>query len=250
MHEVLSGNLYRPQIESVPEQTWSPAGFLNSAVHGLLGLEVDSVGRRIVFAPHLPFAWREVSVTNVRLADASVGLALRRDRDGFVLKIDNPTTPFHLEFAPEIPLGSVLGKADMNHQQITAMPRKYPQDQHASVETDVPHGDSELHLGFTEGVSIDVPSTQTLIGDSSAGLHLVSVSLEDRVLTIVADVPQDRDSRVDLHTGWTIANGQESTVRKVADDSYALIFKRREPISESTPKYVRSTAKVQFDPTH
>ena len=250
VHEVLSGNLYRPQIESVPEQTWSPAGFLNSAVHGLLGLEADSVGRRIVFAPHLPFAWREVSVTNVRLADASVGLTLRRDRDGFVLKIDNPTTPFHLEFAPEIPLGSVLGKADMNHQQITAVSREYPQDQDAKVELNVPHGESELRIAFSGGVSIDVPSRRTLIGDSSAGPHLVSANLEDRVLTIVADIPEDRDSRVDLHSAWMIANGQESNVRKDADDSYELIFKRREPIFESTPKYVRATAKVAFVPAH
>src|SRR6201998_44007 len=248
--EVLSGNLYRPQIESVPEQTWSPAGFLNSAVHGLLGLEVDSVSRRIVFAPHLPVAWRDVSIANIRMADTSVGLSLRRVADGFILQIDNPGTSFHLEFAPEIPLGSVLSKADMNHKLVHAALHKYPQDQHASVDLDVSHGESELHLGFTEGVSMDVPSPQTLIGDPSVGLHIVSVSLEDRVLTITAEVRLDSASSIDLHTSWRVSGGQESHVREIGNNVYELTFQGRDLSAGGTSNYARATAKVSFMPAH
>ena len=39
MHELLTGDFYHQQVESVPEQTWSSAALLSSAVQGLLGLE-------------------------------------------------------------------------------------------------------------------------------------------------------------------------------------------------------------------
>ena len=34
MHEVLAGNLFHPEVESVPEQTWSSAGFLHATGAG------------------------------------------------------------------------------------------------------------------------------------------------------------------------------------------------------------------------
>ena len=248
VHEVLSGNLYRPQIESVPEQTWSSAGFLDSTVHGLLGLEVNSVDRRVVFAPHLPPVWNDVSITNIWLSDASMGLSLHRAKGGFVLKIDNAGKPFHLEFAPQIPLGSSQVKAEVNYKPIAAGLRINPQDEHARVEMEVAHGNSELHLSFTDGVSVDVPSQQHFLADFSVGVQIVSASLADRVLTIVADAPKNRDSRVVLRTGWTIANGQVSNVRQVSDDAYELIFRGQNPNSGDPSKYVRATAKIQFSP--
>ena len=42
MHEVLRGEVYASQSESVPEQTWSSPGFLSAAVHGLFGLEASA----------------------------------------------------------------------------------------------------------------------------------------------------------------------------------------------------------------
>jgi hypothetical protein len=246
MHEVLSGDVYWPQTESVPEQTWSSAGFLTSAVQGLLGLSVDSVNRAIVFAPHLPNAWPVVSITNIQLAETHVSLSLRRVSDGFLLQIDNPTVPFHLEFAPEIPLGSQLRKADMNRKPVTAMLHTYLQDQHATVNLDVPQGESKVHLGFTDGVSVNVPTTPILIGNPSVGLHLESLILNHRKLTIVADVPRDRDSPLYLKTRWTPSNGQESTVWRVADGSLELIFNGRNSMAAGTSKYVRVTTKVEF----
>ena len=249
LHEVLSGNVYRPQLESVPEQSWSSAGFLTAAVHGLLGLEVDSLSRRIVFAPHLPAAWPGVSIANLRLSDAAVGLALRRTNDGFTLEINNPAAPFHLEFAPEIPLGARLGGADVNHRPVTAVLRSYPQDEHASIDFDVPHGKSEVHLGFTEGVSVVAQTSRPLVGDASVGLRLVSVHLVDRQLTIVADVPKNRDSHIDIRTRWEIADTRGSSARRIAADMYELDFASSGATSVG-PDYVRATATVMFRTAH
>lgn len=155
MHEVLDGNSYRPQIESVPEQTWSSAGFLIAAVHGLLGVEVDSVRRHIVFAPHLPTEWPAVSIENLRFGTEPIGLSLRRTRNGLSLSIDNADEPFHLEFAPEVPPGSRLLTAYLDNRPVTAVSRTNRQDRHASMDFDVPHGHSELYLSFSDGVAIE-----------------------------------------------------------------------------------------------
>ena len=42
IHELLAGDFYHQQVESVPEQTWSSAALLSSAVQGLLGLEREA----------------------------------------------------------------------------------------------------------------------------------------------------------------------------------------------------------------
>ena len=54
IHEVLAGNFYHEQTESVPEQTWSSAGLLDATARGLLGLEIDGIANRLRFAPHVP----------------------------------------------------------------------------------------------------------------------------------------------------------------------------------------------------
>ncbi|MEP6601380.1 MAG: hypothetical protein ABJB49_06160, partial [Nitrospirota bacterium] len=41
-HEVLRGDAFVPERESVPDQTWSSAAFLSSAVSGMLGLHLEA----------------------------------------------------------------------------------------------------------------------------------------------------------------------------------------------------------------
>lgn len=248
LHEVLAGNFYRPQLESVPEQTWSSAGFLTATVHGLLGIEVDAIDRRIVFAPHLPAGWPSVLIRNLRFADKPIGLSLSRVSKGFALDIENADEPFHIEFAPEIPLGSRLLTALLDNRPIAATLRTNLQDQHAVMAFDVPHGHSELRVSFTDGVSVDVPAPRITPGDSSTGLHLVGVSMANRVLTLVADVPNNHDSKIELHTQWQIAKAQGVSAQRVSDDSVELTFVGLRSTSKGTTEYASTTATVQFAP--
>ncbi len=70
MDEVLAGDLYHPELESVPAQTWSSAGFLESAVRGLLGLDVAPRARALTFAPYLPPDWPELTVRHIVVGDS------------------------------------------------------------------------------------------------------------------------------------------------------------------------------------
>jgi glycogen debranching enzyme len=247
MHEVLSGNSYRPQVESVPEQTWSSAGYLEATVHGLLGLSVDSAANHIAFAPHLPAQWNSVSVENIKLSDASIALVLRRTQHQLTLEIDNSGAPFKLEFSPQLPLGSRIGRAELDHKPIAATLETHPQETDARMSFDAPHGKSELSLDLQGGVSVVVESPAPRLGMPGSGVHLVGVSLAGNILTIVADVPSDRESHLQLQTEWEVTKAEGSSVQQLGNGHIDLIFAGGQDATLSEP-YHRAKALLQFKP--
>src|SRR5271170_5410774 len=116
LHEVLAGNFFHEQTESVPEQTWSSAGLLSSSVLGLLGLHINGLENRIDFMPHLPAEWERVAIENVRLPQSTMSLALVQSMTGVDLAIDNKGSPAQIIFEPQIPLGARLMHADYQGQ--------------------------------------------------------------------------------------------------------------------------------------
>jgi glycogen debranching enzyme len=222
--EVLAGNFYRPQTESVPEQTWSSAGFVQSTVHGLLGLEVDSIAHRIVFAPRLPVTWENVSVQHIPVAGQSVCFALRRSGDHLTLHIENPGEPLHLEFAPDLPLGAQLVRATLNQHPISGTIENYPQQTNAKVEADIPHGPSDLDLNSAGGVSVIPETIRPRLGDTSSGIKIISVHLDGTELTIDADIPTTRASHVQLYTAWHVTGGRDVQVQPIAEGEFDVMF--------------------------
>ena len=89
MHEVMRGDRFTPQRESVPEQMWSSAAFLSAAVTGMLGLDVDASQHTLQFAPRPPMDWNELQVSRVRVGDSRVDLHWRRTAGGTRLDIVN-----------------------------------------------------------------------------------------------------------------------------------------------------------------
>jgi glycogen debranching enzyme len=245
MDEVLAGTVYRPQTESVPEQTWSSAGFLGATIHGLLGLNVDAVANHIAFAPHLPAAWNCLSIDHIKLSDASLSLELRRTSHGITLTIDNPGAPFKLEFAPEIPLGARVISALLDLRPITADLEAHPQETDARVAFDAPHGKSELHIDWQGGVSVIAASPAPLKGMPSTGVRIVGVHLDGDLLTIAADVPRDRASHIQLQTEWGIAKVEGAGAWTVSDGLIDLTF-AAVPDAASSEPYRPARAIVQF----
>ncbi len=98
MHEVMRGDAFTPQRESVPEQMWSSAAFLSAAITGLMGLDVDSAQRTLRFAPRPPANWNELRVRNVRVGDQRLDLYWQRLGDGTQLTIDNRGPAIRLQW--------------------------------------------------------------------------------------------------------------------------------------------------------
>jgi hypothetical protein len=223
-HEVLTGNTYRPQIESVREQTWSSAGFLDATIRGLLGLRIDALAEHLTFAPRLPADWNDVSISHIHLPGAMVSLALHRTRDGLMLDLDNSGNPFKFDFDPQIPLGATLGQAEFNHQPIDIKLDSYPQEASARASLEVPHGKSELQIDVQGGISAIDGAPSPLLGETSTAIHMITFQLDNNTLTIAADVPADRTSNLQIQTPWKVARADGVTMRPIAPDRVELTF--------------------------
>jgi glycogen debranching enzyme len=244
MHETLAGDTYRPGIESVPEQTWSSATFLSSAVQGLMGLRVDGAARRLQFTPHLPADWNKVTLRKVRIGDSQVSFDLAQSPGAIELRIKNDGAPLRMSFDPELPLGAELRSARLNEQEIAATLVSHSQDSHAHAEFDVAQGDAVLRIGYSGGVSIITSTPRPLIGNTSREMKVVGVSLQRRTYTMEVDHLTSEQTRFELHTPWGIENVSGARFEEVSRSSYALTIDKS-PDAE-TRAYRRSKVIVSF----
>jgi glycogen debranching enzyme len=232
LHEVLAGNAYQPQEESVPEQTWSSAGFVDATLRGLLGLNIDSLNHRILFAPRIPSSWRDVSIANVPLAATKISFALHQTTSELNLHIDNPGPPFSLTFAPTLPLGSTVDHAEVNHHKAQATTTQNLPNTIAILELQVQHGSYEVHIALNGGLSVIPTNPTPLLGDPSQGIHVIDVRMVADTLKITADIPTDRLSTLDIATIWTLASSTpNATVEVIAPQLKRITF---HPTSDTT----------------
>ena len=224
LHEVLAGNVYQPQEESVPEQTWSSAGFVASTVHGLLGLQVNGLKQTITFAPHLPSTWHDLTVAHVPLANAQLSFMLHQTSTDLFLKIDNPGAPFLLSFSPTLPFGAIVDHAEINHRPARVELSQNLPDTVANLSSEIPHGTTELHMTLRGGLSILPPSTRPLLGDPSRGLHIIDIHLTGDSLHITADVPADEPATLDISTPWAITASTNARSDSISPGLYRITF--------------------------
>jgi glycogen debranching enzyme len=102
MHEVLNGDAFVPERESVPDQTWSSASFVSSGLRGMLGLQLDASKRQLRFTPRIPPEWDTLRVRRIQLGGAEVNLALRTTPDRVELEIENSGPTMMLTFRPPL----------------------------------------------------------------------------------------------------------------------------------------------------
>jgi glycogen debranching enzyme len=222
IHEVLAGNYYREQAESVPEQTWSSAGLLDAAIRGLLGLDIQGAQNRIVFTPHLPAEWGRTSVENIRLPHSTLALEISQSMDGVDLEIRNEGTSARILFEPQLPLGAHLLSAEFEGRPVTADPELFPEDEHAKVEIEAPSGTSHCRLRFAEGVSLILTRPAPHLGDSSTDMKLTSLHLQNQILSIDADVNLAGNATFRMRTCWKIVTLKGATIRPLSDVSYEV----------------------------
>ncbi|MDQ6634640.1 MAG: hypothetical protein M3Z10_07760, partial [Gemmatimonadota bacterium] len=114
VHEVLRGDVFAPERESVPDQTWSSAAFLSTAVSGLLGIHVDGGKRELRFAPRMPPEWDSVRVRGLALGASSVSLAMKSSHNVVELEVDNSGPALTLRFRPGLATGTRVDRVDIS----------------------------------------------------------------------------------------------------------------------------------------
>jgi glycogen debranching enzyme len=223
MHEVLAGNFYHPQEESVPEQTWSSASFLSSAVQGLVGLVRDADGNRLEFSPHLPASWDKISVEHIRVSGGAVDLSLSRGPGGWSLEANNSGRPVQFLFSPQIPFGARLRGADLDGKPLNAQREEHPQDTHATVRFTLPAGKIHCVIRYTGGISVSITSPSPLVGDPSKAAKITSVTYRAATLVIGLDVSRDPESSpIELRTEEKPMRAQGAQLKPVSQGVYVI----------------------------
>lgn len=245
LHEVLAGNFYREQTESVPEQTWSSAGLLDAAVRGMLGIEVHGVTNSAAFRPHLPAEWSGISVDNLRLPHSVLALGMTQSIDGVDLEIKDEGVATALLFEPQIPLGAVVSGAECAGHAVPAKVERFAGDEHVRLEVQAPSGSSRCHFSFSGGVAVIPPQVTSQVGDSSAGMKVIRVQLEGRKLSVDADVSSAGDAVFRIRTSWkaTVATG--ATLHSLGGDVYEVRM-QIPPSDETGGTYSRAHAEIDF----
>jgi glycogen debranching enzyme len=222
IHEVLAGDFYHQQTESVPEQTWSSAAFLSSAVHGLLGLEREAQANRLVFSPHLPSNWDRITAGNIQVSGGRLAMTLIRVPVGLELQMENSGGPIELVYSPEVPLGARLHGAELDGKHVDAQVQENAQDEHANLRFTVPAGKSDCLLRYDGGVSLSVSSPAPLLGGASKGIKIISAVYTPASLVVNADISQDGSS-IELRTKEKPLRAHGAELGLVSDDRYELM---------------------------
>jgi Glycogen debranching enzyme len=222
LHEVLAGDFYHEEVESVPEQTWSSAAFLTASVQGLLGLRADGAARLLTFAPHLPSTWDKVGLRRVRIGDSRITIELTQAVGELTLRITNEGGPLKMSFDPELPLGASVPNARLGERALPATLVQHAQDTHAHIELDLPRGESVVRLAYSGGVAIVPSAPRPAVGERSRGMKIVGVSLKDRTYTIEIDHLASEPTRFELRTPWKIEAVQGAQLLATAPSSYRI----------------------------
>lgn len=225
MHEVLAGDFYHPEIESVPEQTWSSAGLVRATVRGLLGLEIDAARHQLTFAPHLPPEWDEVSMRNVRVGGSVLNLRFTRSEDAVELEAENSGTAVFVSFSPEVPLGAEALEAtvttdDARAGRVRSKVQNRGQDEHVDAAFRAGPGVTRCRIRLRGGVQVFVPRTELVIGQSSKAVRVADVELQGGDLRVRAYVKPDGDSILGLRSGWKLVDAQRAQIESHQGDVY------------------------------
>ena len=220
MHEVLAGDYYHEELESVPEQTWSSAAFVTATVSGLLGIQVDGVSNRATLSPHLPPSWNTITLRNLQVGDSEISVHMVQSTNEIRLQMQNEGAPVEIVFDPEIPFGAKLRSAQLGKHSIAATLEPHPQDTHARVEFRLPHGSALLTIGYTGGVAIISEPPELTIGEPSKAIKITGINLKDRVYIVDFDYLPSAISSFELRTPWTIKDAQGATFEAISPGLY------------------------------
>lgn len=102
--ELLSGDIYRPLDQSVPNQIWSAGNTLSAFVEGLLGFDADAIKKEIHLEPALPLHWEHITVTNLKAGTGQIRFQMKRLRNRLAYEFDfEDLAGYTFVFAPRIP---------------------------------------------------------------------------------------------------------------------------------------------------
>lgn len=188
----------------LPHSIAAAAGFVEAALHGLFGLEIDAPKRRLVLRPSLPFAWDQARIENLAIGETRLDLAFyRRRRSGeqgetllgvTVEHRDGPS--LQVAFAPILPpLSLSLDGPIFVHPSGAVVPRRSVRGRSAQLA---------LETRVLEGPALLLPRGVPARGEPSRAARLVGQEVRADVVRWTLAAPAGTLAQIPFQCDRTV----------------------------------------------
>jgi len=208
--ELFSGHQNIWPQEAVAHQGVSSSGVIFPLVRGLLGLEGDALKKQLVFAPRFPADWKDVSLENYKMGEASFSLRyLRRENKISLEVVSQEKGSYKIIFAPALGLGTEVRSARVNGQLVRPQLEKSSLAQAVQpvVEMNLT-GKDTMEIDFEPAVEILPPANESKTGDLSQGLRIIKMEQAGKALKVIVEGLAGRTYDLPLTQSKKIASVQ------------------------------------------
>ncbi len=183
--EVFSGTKHVWPQEAVAHQGFSTAAVTLPLIRGLLGLEADASAQTLTFAPHLPAHWKTLHVSQVKVGKARFSLDCSREIDSFRIDVTpQHAEGFRLRLEPALGLGCEIKDVTLRGESIAYETRELAQVTQAVCELPLHDSPISVIISFEPSVEVFPVDHISRIGESNAGLKILSLEKEDSSLRL------------------------------------------------------------------
>lgn len=199
--EVFSGDINTKLSEAYHDQGFSISGYLFPLMKGLIGLDVDALNNKIIFAPKLPADWKFLKVNNIKTEKAIMNCELRIENGIMKLFADKTgDKEIDLEFMPDFPLGSEIISVFLNGKPIPHELIKHEQAYQLKINFKTKKK-NEIIINYKPTVVIYSLLESIPIGATNEGLKIISQKLEGKKLTISCEGKPEKEYELGIANG-------------------------------------------------
>jgi len=177
--EVFSGSANVWPDEAVAQQGFSSSGVVLPLLGGLLGLDADAPGRRLVFCPRFPADWDRVTVDNVRAGDSRFRLTWQRAGGRIQITVDGENAAgYTLDIAPVLGPGVPVRDMRVNGTTVGYTSADTPWSSQPRWQGVLPADGLRLEFRLAPAVEIVPPAVSTTVGAPDRGLKITELRRE------------------------------------------------------------------------
>ncbi len=198
--ELLSGRYYRPLDTAVPQQFFATSMLVSPIVAGMLGWNPDAPNQSAQLAPQLPHSWTRMSVNNLMVGSARIGLEMTQGAEALEATVSHSGPPVELELVLSLPLGATeIRTADQvaGHRDAVAVTNGR-HDVAARTQLALSGETQRVSLEWVGGLAVVAPTLRLTPGQKSNGLRILDFTSTDGAWNLMLEGEAARTYRVCL----------------------------------------------------
>ena len=236
MVEALSGKTYNPSGVCAL-QCWSETMLLLPAIEGMLGFKADALKNELKLAPHFPWNWNTVHVSNIRMGKTLVDLKIDKSGMETIYNLTDNGSPINLSFSPAFPLFTEIESVEIDGKNVSFKVIDQPESITLVInEFKLKAGENKIVIKHRGGKAVLSPVVHIKPGEETQGIKVLSQKADGRKLRAIINGKPGKTYDVNVFSPEVIKviTGEEVISRKDAISTIKIIM------PQSDEKYVNS----------